>query len=74
MKAQSSFNIKVNSMFYIVKPYFNLEHIYTKFLQIVKSFSPLKNNEGNWVTDEDDVVPISESLIEDIGEQHELQL
>ena len=67
MKQEASFTIKVHTMFYIIKPCFGAEYtLYEIFTNCEKLFTLRKNN-GIWNTYEDDILPISESLVEDIG-------
>ncbi|HVX25369.1 MAG TPA: hypothetical protein VHB70_03450 [Parafilimonas sp.] len=77
MTDATSFNIKVNELSYIVKPQQLVgSTLYEVFTNCEKLFTLKRNNEGRWVTNEDDIIPLYETLVEDIGEalnQYEYQ-
>ena len=77
MKQPSSFTIKVHDVFYTIHPNYETNCIlYEVFTTCEKLFTLKKTIEGNWITYEQDVVPISDDLINDIGEeleQHQYQ-
>ncbi len=69
MKDFESFNIKVYERFYIVKPLWNADCImYEIFTNCDKLFTLRKNKSGTWMTNETDIIPIYNELVEDIGE------
>jgi len=63
------FTIKVNDVVYTIHSYCEFGYtFYEVFTNCEKLFTLKKTSDGNWVTNEDDIVPISEELTEDIGE------
>lgn len=78
MKEPESFIIKVHNVSYIVKPYCKADcTLYEVFTNCEKLFTLKKASDGNWITDEYDIIPISEDIVDDIGqavEEHIYQL
>ncbi len=74
----ASFSIKVHNVSYTIHPYWEMDcTLYEIFTNCEKLFTLKKASDGNWTTNEKDIVPIYENLIEDIGEaveEHEYQL
>ena len=69
MKEKETFTIRVHDIFYIIKPYVKDDNtFYEVFTNCEKLFTLKKNQPGLWVTNEKDVIPISENIVEDIGE------
>ena len=69
MKQPTSFTIKVNNVAYTINPYCDVDcTLYEVFTNCEKLFTLKKASDGSWTTNEQDVIPISENLIEDIGE------
>ncbi len=77
MTDATPFTIKVNELSYIVKPQQNFDStLYEVFTNCEKLFTLRRCEDGNWVTNEDDIIPLYETLVEDIGEalnQYEFQ-
>ena len=87
MESVTSFDIQVNDLRYIVKPYYENEMVvkpyyenemvfYEVFTTCEKLFT-IRKNKGKWETIENDVIPINNNLVEDIGgalEEAEAQL
>ena len=77
MEPVNSFTIQVNDMRYIVKPYHKDEEVFYEVFTTCEKLFTLKQNNGGWETIENDVIPITSSLVEDIGdalEEAEAQL
>jgi hypothetical protein len=74
----ASFTIKVHNIVYTIQPSCEVDcTLYEVFTNCEKLFTLKKASNGNWITDEKDIIPISEDLIEDIGEaveEYEYQL
>lgn len=69
MKELESFTIKVHNMFYIINPFKKDDDVlYEVFTNCEKLFTLKKAGNGNWVTNEQDVIPISSNIVDDIGE------
>jgi hypothetical protein len=69
MSNPASFTIKVHNTLYIVKPFCEVDcTLYEVFTNCEKLFTLKRSSDGNWKTYEDDIIPISESLVQDIGE------
>ena len=69
MDQAAPFTIKVNKVSYTIHPYCEFDcTLYEVFTNCEKLFTLKKASDGNWVTNEQDIVPISEELVEDIGE------
>jgi hypothetical protein len=69
MSDPASFTIKVNNTSYIIKPYCEVDcTLYEVFTNCEKLFTLKKGRDDSWKTDEDDIIPISESLVQDIGD------
>jgi len=67
--APASFKIKVHDTSYIIKPYCEVDcTLYEVFTNCEKLFTLKKSSDGTWKTNETDIIPISESLVQDIGE------
>jgi hypothetical protein len=63
------FIIKVNNISYTIHPYCEVDcNLFEVFTNCEKLFTLKKASDGNWTTDEKDIIPISEDLIADIGE------
>jgi hypothetical protein len=77
MEQAASFEIKVNNVSYTIHSYWEFDcTLYEVFTNCEKLFTLKKARDGNWITNEKDIVPISEDLVEDIGEaleQYEYQ-
>jgi hypothetical protein len=73
-----SFTIRVHNMLYIIKPYYKADYIlYEVFTNCEKLFTLKRSSNSSWKTNEEDIIPISDSLVEDIGEaldEYEFQL
>lgn len=78
MKEAISFNIQVHDRYYIVKLYHAPDNIlYEIYTNCEKLFTLIRTSEGTWKTNETDIIPISHSLVDDIGEavdQYEFEL
>ncbi len=78
MAQPESFTIKVNNVTYIIKPYREADcTLYEVFTTCEKLFTLKKAGNGDWVTNEQDIIPISGDLVEEIGdalEAYEYQL
>ena len=65
-------------MLYIIKPYYEVDYtLYEVFTNCEKLFTLKRSSNGSWKTNEEDIIPISDSLVEDIGEaldEYEFQL
>jgi hypothetical protein len=69
MEQAASFKIKVNDVSYTIHSYCEFDcTLYEVFTNCEKLFTLKKVSDGNWVTNEHDIVPISEELVENIGE------
>ncbi len=69
MKDFESFTIKVYDRFYIIKPRWNNDcTLYEVFTNCDKLFTLRKMKSGNWTTNEADVIPIYNEVVDDIGE------
>ena len=69
MNEPASFKIKVHDTSYIIKPYCEVDcTLYEVFTNCEKLFTLKKSSDGTWKTNETDIIPISESLVQDIGE------
>lgn len=78
MKQSASFTIRVHNIVYIIRPYCETDcNLYEVFTNCEKLFTLKKTSDGTWTTDEQDIIPISEDLVYDIGEaleQYQYQL
>ena len=69
MKQLASFTVSVNNLVYTINPYYEVDcTLYEVFTNCEKLFTLKKASNGTWTTHEKDIIPISENLIEDIGE------
>lgn len=77
MTDTAPFTIKVNELIYTVKPHENFDSaLYEVFTNCEKLFTLKRGNDGRWITNEDDIIPLYDTLVEDIGEaldQYEYQ-
>ena len=78
MQQQASFTIKVHNVFYTIQPYCEFDYnLYEVFTNCEKLFTLKKVSDGTWATNEQNIIPISDDLVEDIGEaleQYQYQL
>ena len=76
MRDFESFTVKLYERFYIIKPVWNTDCVmYEIFTNCDKLFTLRKTNGGNWITNESDVIPINNELVDDLGEaleEHEV--
>lgn len=69
MSNPASFTIKVHNTLYIIKPFCEVDcTLYEVFTNCEKLFTLKRSGDGSWKTYEDDIIPISKSLVPDIGE------
>ena len=69
MEQQASFTIRVHNVSYTIRPYDEFDStLFEVFTNCEKLFTLKKVSDGTWVTNEQNIIPISENLVEDIGE------
>ena len=70
MKEPESFTVRVNNVSYIIKPYCEVDcTLYEVFTNCEKLFTLKKASDGHWVTNEEDIIPISVVLRSSVGER-----
>lgn len=78
MRQPESFMVKVHNVLYTVKPHCETDcTLYEVFTNCEKLFTLRKAGDGNWITNEHDIIPITEDIVDDIGEaveEYEYQL
>ncbi|MEP6465024.1 MAG: hypothetical protein ABJB05_01910 [Parafilimonas sp.] len=72
---KQSFDINVNELTYSISTDKDVDSMcYEVFTKCEKLFTLKKSSDGSWKTNEEDIIPISENLVEEIGDAIERHL